>query len=79
MMQTEPTEPTPKPTRTRTRTRCPSQERAVTIWLPTALLEALDRQVEAQQAQLAPGARLTRHGLIQAAIRALVPTAEVLP
>lgn len=71
MMQTD---PTPKPTRTRTRTRSPSRERAVTIWLPTALLEALDRQVEAQQAQLTPGARLTRHGLIQDAIRRLVPS-----
>lgn len=70
MMQTD---PTPKPTRpTRTRTRSPSRERAVTIWLPTALLEQIDRHIEAQQAQLAPGARLTRHALIQAAIRRLV-------
>jgi hypothetical protein len=70
MMQTD---PTPKPTRTRT--RCPSQERAVTIWVPTALLEQIDRHVEAQQAQLTPGARLTRHGLIQDAIRRLVSNA----
>ena len=77
MMQTDPTEPTPKPTRTRTRS--PSRERAETIWVPAELLAALDRHVEAQQAQLTPGARLTRHGLIQDAIRALVRTAEVLP
>ena len=70
MMQTEPTEPTPKPTRTRTRS--PSRERAVTIWLPTALLAALDRHVEAQQAQLTPGARLTRHALVLDAVRRLV-------
>lgn len=72
MMQTD---PTPKPTRpTRTRTRSPSRERAVTIWVPAELLAALDRQIEAQQAQLAPGARLTRHALIQDAIRRLVPS-----
>lgn len=70
MMQTD---PTPKPTRrTRTRTRCPSQERAVTIWVPTALLEQIDRHVETQQAQLPPGARLTRHALVLDAVRRLV-------
>jgi hypothetical protein len=69
MMQTE---PTPKPTRTRTRTRCPSQERAVTIWVPAELLAALDRHVETQQAQLPPGARLTRHALVLDAVRRLV-------
>lgn len=69
------TDPTPQAPKTpRPRIRPPGRERAVTIWLPTALLEALDQQIEAQQRQLTPGARLTRHALILDAIRALVPT-----
>lgn len=69
MMQTQTIQTAKTP---RTRVSPPSRERGVTIWVPAPLLADLDRKVEAQQAGLPPGSRLTRHALILAAIRSLV-------
>lgn len=56
-------------------------EAPITIWLPAEVLAALDARVEQQREHLAasvPGARITRHALISAAVRQLLapPTAS---
>jgi len=56
----------------RIRRRDPAAERAVTLWLPVELVDQIDRYLAAQRRGLVPGARISRHGLVVAAIRQLV-------
>lgn len=57
------------------RIRNGTEESSLTVWLPVELLSALDAHVDRQRERLtdiAPGARITRHSAVTAAIRALV-------
>lgn len=50
-----------------------THEKPVTLWIPVELVALLDEKVSAEQARLrASGARISRHGLISAAIRKFV-------
>jgi len=54
-------------------TRKHTHEKPVTLWIPVELVARLDETVRAEQARLrASGARISRHGLISAAIRKFV-------
>ncbi len=69
--------PTPRPPRKRFRDA--AKEKPVTVWIPVELARLLDERVRSQQARLieaSPGARVTRHGIISAAIRKFVETAK---
>ena len=58
-----------------TRSRDRSHERPITIWLPVDLVKLLDEKVSSEQGlaqQAVPSARVSRHAVIQAAVRQIL-------